>query len=162
MYSIFYIKYVTTYIRKEPIMNRMQKIAWWLVACISIAMIISLIAVAIAYSKVGMPKALIGFSFLGIAGIGGLAPLVFPKDKGKVTCDERDIQINRRAALAGFGASYLVTGLACMLPFTILGYQASISVCWLPNIFMAAGLTSFFVHSVAILVQYGFKEKNHE
>jgi hypothetical protein len=141
------------------IMNRVQKIAWWLVVCISTAVVISLAAVAILYVKLGMPKALAGFSFLAVAGFGGLAPLIFPKDKGKVTYDERDIIINRKAALAGFGASYLVTGLACMLPFTILGYQASISVCWLPNIFMAAGLTSFFVHSVAILVQYGWKEK---
>jgi hypothetical protein len=140
----------------------MQKIAWWMVVWISVATVISLIAVAIGYFKFGMPKALIGFSFLGIAGLGGLAPLIFRKDSGTVTCDERDILINRRAALAGFAASYLVTGLACMLPFSILGYQASISVCWLPNIFMAAGLTSFFVHSVAILIQYGWKENRNE
>jgi hypothetical protein len=143
-------------------MNRMQKTAWWIVIWISIATLVSLIAVAIGYFKFGMPKALIGFCFLGIAGFAGLAPLIFRKDKGKVTCDERDILINRRAALAAFGASYLITGLACMLPFFILGYNASISVCWLPNIFMAAGLTCFFVHSVAILVQYGWKEKSNE
>ena len=137
----------------------MQKMAWWIVAWISVAMVISLVAVAIGYIKFGMPKALIGFSFLGIAGMAGFAPLISGKDKGKVDCDERDILINRRAALAGFGASYLVIGLACMLPFTILGPKAVISVGWLPNIFMAAGLTSFFVHSVAILVQYGWKEE---
>jgi hypothetical protein len=136
-------------------MTRTQKMAWWIVAWISVAVITSLIAVAIGYAIFGMPKALIGFSFLGIAGMAGFAPLIFRKDKGKVTCDERDILINRRAALAAFGASYLITGLACMLPFFILGYNASISVCWLPNIFMAAGLTCFFVHSVAILIQYG-------
>jgi hypothetical protein len=42
-----------------------------------------------------------------------------------------------------------------MLPFFILGPAATISVEWLPNIFMAAGLTAFLVHSVAILAQYG-------
>jgi hypothetical protein len=149
------------YIRRT-LMNRMQKTAWWMVAWIFAALVVSLIAVAIGYIKVGMPKALLGFSFLGLSGFGGLGPLIFPKDKGKVTCDERDILINRRAALAGFASAYLVTGLACMLPFTILGYQASISICWLPNIFLAAGLTSFFVHSVTILVQYGWKEKSNE
>jgi hypothetical protein len=143
-------------------MNRMQKAAWWIVAWISVAMIISLIAVAIGYAIFGMPKALIGFSFLGISGFAGFAPLIFRKDKGKVTCDERDTLINRRAALAGFGTAWLITGLACMLPFFILGPQASISVCWLPNIYLAAGLTCFFAHSVAILVQYGWKEKTNE
>jgi len=111
-----------------------------------------------------MPKALAGLGFLGITGLGGLGPLIFGKDKGKVMCDERDRLINYRAALAGFGAAYIVTGLMCMLPFFILGYEATISITWLPMIFVAPGLTLFFVHSIAILVQYGrgVREKNHE
>ena len=161
MYVIHYIMYVEVYIRRNR-MNRMQKMAWWIVAWISVAMVISLIAVAIDYIKFGMPKALIGFSFLGIAGFAGFAPLIAGKDKGKVDCDERDILINRKAALAGFAASYLAIGLACMLPFSILGPKATISVCWLPNVFAVAGLTSFFVHSIAILVLYGRRSKNGE
>jgi hypothetical protein len=143
-------------------MNRIQKTAWYIVICISTAVVMSLIAVGVLYYMVGMPRALLGFCLLSFAGFLGFAPLIFRKDKGKVTCDERDTLINRRAALAGFGASYLVTGLACMLPFTILGPKAVISVGWLPNIFAAAGLTSFFVWSVAILVQYGWKENKNE
>ena len=81
----------------------------------------------------------------------------FQKDPGKVTCDERDHLINTRAAAAAFASAFLVTGLACMLPFFILGPEATVSVTWLPDIFMAAGLTTFFVHSVAILAQYGWK-----
>jgi hypothetical protein len=142
-------------------MNRAQKIAWLFVITISLAFVISFIAVAVLYIIVGMPKALAGFAFLGTAGFGGFGPLIFRKDKGKITCDERDILINRRAALASFAASYLVVGLACMLPFFILGPQATVAVWWLPNIFAAAGLTSFFVHSVVILVLYG-RSKNHE
>ncbi|MFA6424988.1 MAG: hypothetical protein WCW64_02255 [Phycisphaerae bacterium] len=141
-------------------MNRTQKIAWLFVITISLAVVSSLIAVAILYSKVGMPKALTGFALLGIVGFAGFGPVIFPKDKGKIICDERDTSINRKAAIAGFGASYLVVGLACMLPFSILGPHATVSVVWLPNIFMAAGLTSFFVHSVVILVLYGRGGKN--
>ncbi len=136
-------------------MNRAQKIAWLFVITISLAVVGSLAAFAILYIKVGMPKALASLALIGIAGFGGFGPIVFPKDKGKITCDERDTLINRRAAIAGFGASYLVAGLACMLPFFILGPQATVAVWWLPNIFGAAGLTLFFVHSVVILVQYG-------
>ncbi len=136
-------------------MNRAQKIAWSLVITISTGVILSGITTAILYVKVGMPKASAGLAFLGIAGLGGFSPLIFRKDKGKVTFDERDKSIKRRAALSGFAASYLFVGLACMLPFSVLGPMASISVGWLPNIFGGAALSFFFVWSVAILVQYG-------
>ena len=143
-------------------MNRAQKIAWSLVITILLAFIVSCIAVAILYVKVGMPKALAAFSFMGIAGLAGFSPLIFKKDKGKVTFDERDRLIKRNAALAGFGASYLVMGAACMIPFHVLGPKASISVAWLPYIFGGAGVSLFFVHSVAILIQYGWKGKDNE
>lgn len=136
-------------------MNRAQKIAWCFVIMISLAFIVSLIAIGLLCPKYGMPKALLGFGFMGIAGLAGIAPLFIRKDKGKVEFDERDKQINIRAAWAGFASSYLVFGLACMIPFSVLGPKATISVTWLPNIFMAGGMMMFFVHSVAILVQYG-------
>lgn len=133
-----------------------------MVISISTAVLASLVAFVVLY-MMGLSKiASVAFAFLGIAGIGGLGPLIFGKDKGKVTCDERDQLINTRAALAGFAGAYLVTGVVCMLPFSILGPQATIPVTWLPMIFMVVGLTSFFVHSVTILVQYGWRGKNHE
>jgi len=125
-------------------------------------MIAGCVAFGVLYFTVGMPKAAAGFGFVGIAGLGGLAPLLIKKDKGSVTFDERDRLIKRRAALAGFGTSYLFVGLACMLPFFILGPKASISVGWLPEIFGGAALILFFVHSVAILVQYGWGGKGEK
>lgn len=109
-----------------------------------------------------MPTALAGFAFMAVAAFGGLGPSIFKKDKGSVTFDERDKLIKRRAALACFGTSYLFVGLACMIPFFILGPKASISVIWLPNIWMGTFMIAFFVHSVAILIQYGREEKSHE
>ncbi len=143
-------------------MNRTQKIALSLVITISAGFILGCIAFAILYVKVGMPKALAGLGFMGIAGLGGFSPLIFRKDKGKVAVDERDKLIKRRSALAGFAASYLFVGLACMIPFSILGPKASISVTWLPNIFAGAALSAFFVTSVAILVQYSRANKGEK
>jgi predicted membrane channel-forming protein YqfA (hemolysin III family) len=143
-------------------MNRAQKIAWSLVIAISLGFVVSCIAVAILYAKVGMPKALLGFGSMGIAGLGAFSPLIFKKDKGKVTFDERDRLIKRNAALAGFGASYLFMGAACMIPFYVLGPNGVISVRWLPYIFVGAAISSFFVHSVTILAQYGRRNKNYE
>jgi len=145
-------------------MNRIQKMAWWMAIWMSAGGILATIATSVLLFIIGMPwsKAMAGLAFLSIAGIGGLAPLIFKKDKGKVTYDERDQLIKNMAAVAGFGASYLVTGLACMLPFFILGPKATISTMWLPVISIATGLTAFLVHSIAILVQYGRGPKGEE
>ena len=145
-------------------MNRIQKISWVFVIGISTAFIGSLAAVGIAYYYVGMPKALIGFSFMGLAGLAGFAPLFIRKDPGAVAADERDQLFQRRAAIAGFAAAYLVFGAACMIPFFVLGPKAMIRVTWLPMIFTGAGLCHSFMYSVAILSQYGWtnKETGHE
>lgn len=143
-------------------MNRAQKTAWLLVITISAGFVLSCIAVVILYIKSGMPTALAGFAFMAVAGLGGLGPSIFKKDKGNVTFDERDKLIKEKAKLAGFTASFLFAGLACMTPFFIFGPKASISVSWLPNIWAGTFLTAFFIHSIAVLVQYGREEKNHE
>jgi hypothetical protein len=140
-------------------MNRIQKIAWAIVLSTAVAFVVSLIAVGVAYRHVGLPKALIGFSFMGLAGLRGLAPMVIKKDKGSVMTDERDLLFQKRAAMAGFGTAYLIFGLASMIPFCVLGSGAMISVEWLPAIFMAAGICHFLAHSVAILSQYGWTGK---
>jgi len=134
--------------------------AWLFVITTVLAVVASAVAVIWLYGKFGMPKAVAGLAFMGIAGIGGLGPLIFKKESGKVTCDERDTLINRRAALAGFGTAYMLVGAVCMVPFFVLGPLGSISVTWLPMIFMGAGICTFFAHSVAILLQYGWRGKN--
>lgn len=143
-------------------MKRIQKIAWTFVIVISTAVILSTIAVIILYMRFGMPRAKAGLGFLGIVGFSGLAPLFFKKDPGAVEIDERDREISRRAALAGFAAAYLLVGLSCMVPFTIYGYDKMVSITWLPMIFAAAGLSHFFAYSVAILIQYGLGGKQNE
>lgn len=135
-------------------MNRAQKMAFFTVIVISIALATSGIAVTILYFLWGFPKASAGLAFMGITGLAGFAQMIFKKDKGKVEFDERDIIIGRRSALAGFTTAYLVFGLACMTPFFILGPHASIKVTWLPMIFMAAGISHFYVLSIATLIQY--------
>jgi len=141
---------------KEIDMNREQKMAFYMVVVFSIAIVTSLIAVAILlYLGFGLQNASAGLGFLGICGFAGFAPIVFKKDKGPVEYDERDDMINRKAAVAGFGASYLFAGLACMLPFFILGYKATISVSWLPMIFMGSGITMCLVRSIVVLALYG-------
>lgn len=143
-------------------MNREQKMALTMVITILSAFLLSCIAVAILYFKVGMPRALLGFLLMCLSGLAGFGFFIFKKDKGKVTFDERDRLIKERAKLGGFTAAYLFVGMACMIPFFVLGPDRAISVTWLPNIFIGAGISHFFVHSVVILEQYGWRNKGEK
>ncbi len=140
-------------------MNTMQKMACLILITISLGLILSCAAVTILYVNFGFPKAAAGIGFIGIAGLGGLGPWLFKDDKGKIAFDERDRVINRRSALAGFAAAYLFMGMACMIPFFVMSPRATLQVHWLPMIFMGAGLSHFFVFSLAILIQYGSAPK---
>ncbi len=143
-------------------MNRAQKMACLFIITTLVGVIISCVVSAVLYFKVGMPKALLGFSCVGIGGLGAIGTLIFKKDKGKVAFDERDRLIHQRASWAGFGTAYMVMGLWCMIPFFVLGPKADISVTWLPHIFIFGGICHYFAHSVAILAQYGREEESHE
>jgi hypothetical protein len=139
-------------------MNRIQKISWLMVITQGVAFLSAAIAVAIFYYNVGFPRAWSGLAFLGIAGLGGFGPIIFRKDPGAVTCDERDRAINSTAAKAGFGASYMVFYLLCMGTWGIYYYgggKETISVHVLPMICMMGGITCFFAHALTILILYG-------
>jgi hypothetical protein len=49
-----------------------------------------------------------------------------------------------------------------MIPFFVLGPNAKVSVAWLPVIFMGAGISHYFIYSVAILSQYGWRSKGDQ
>ena len=142
-------------------MNRTQKIAWLIVITMSAAFVISCIAVIVLAGKYGFPKAFyIGFSFMAIAAIGGLGPLIFRNDKGKVTYDERDRVIQLKAARAGFAISYLVFGLISMITWRVIGSGNSISVNVLPQIWGVSAMSMFLTQSITVLVLYGRRPKD--
>ncbi len=145
-------------------MNRAQKMARFTLIVTLIALILSLIAVAVLYLIVGLPlrRSLAGFAFIALCGFSGLTPILYKKERGKVTFDERDQAIQKNAAFAGFVGAFLFTCFACMIPFFVLGPKASISVTWLPQIWIGTFVTQFIFHSLAILAQYGWREKGSE
>ncbi len=143
-------------------MNREQKVALSVVVTTLAAVVASTIAIIILYQKVGMPEALKGLAFMGFSGFGCLSMFIFKKEKGKVAFDERDKLIQKRAGIAGFALAYLFVGLACMIPFFVLGPKANISVTWLPRIFIGTGITHFFFYSITILCEYGLGSKGEK
>ena len=142
-------------------MNRMQKISWMMVICIGIATVLSTIAVTVLYFRVGFPRAWSGLTFLGIAGFGGLSPLIFKKDPGPIQTDERDKLINLKAARAGFALSYLVFGLLSMGIWEYCRHHNTsvVSIEVLPFVWTLSALTAFFTHAVTILTLYGKDNK---
>ena len=143
-------------------MNREQKIALSVVVTTMAAVVASTVAIIILYQRVGMPKALKGLAFLGFSSIGCLSMFIFKKEKGKVTFDERDKLIQKRAGLAGFALAHIFLCLACMFPFIILGSKANISVTWLPQIFVGDCFTFLFFYSITILCEYGLRSKGEK
>ena len=147
-------------------MNKTQKIARFNLIVILIALTLSAIAVSALYFVVDLPirRAFGGFGFMGITGLMGLSPLLYKKERGKVSFDERDELINYRAVLAAYSVFWLVFTAACMIPWSIIGPSGSISVNVLPIMLLGIGITLALVHSLMILVQYGWgiKGKNHE
>ncbi len=144
-------------------MNRAQKIAWWIVITTLLALAASLTVFCVLYAKVGFPRALrLGFACMGIAGLGGLSTLIFRKDKGKVTFDERDRMFNIRASWVGFGVSYGIFGVLSMTIWAVVGAGNLVDVNVLPMVWCAAFISAFFTHSVVILIQYGCGGRKNE
>jgi len=143
-------------------MNREQKMAWMMVICSCTGVVLSVITVTILYFRVGFPRAWAGLAFMALAGFGGLAPLIFKKDPGPVQFDERDRLIQLYATRAGFLASYCVFGMLAMGIWIYHGPDKLINVNTLPQIWMGAFITAFFVQSLATLVLYGKDHKTPE
>ena len=143
-------------------MNRMQKMSWLTVICAGIGFLLSVVVVTIMAVKVGFPRAFAGFAFLSLAGFGGLGPLIFRKEPGAVQSDERDRVIQLHAAKAGFGASYIVFGCLAMGIWIYNGADKLINVNTLPQIWMLAFITAFFIQSLTTLILYGKDNKFSE
>lgn len=135
-------------------MNRWQKIAVFNILVIFFSLSLAVGAVtAIGITK-GFPKAYAGLGFLGLCGLLGLQPLLFRKDKAKVSFDERDLLIGKKAALIGFTASYLFFVFACMTCWWYARADGMINVRVLPLIVVGGYIASELFRSVSLLILY--------
>ncbi|MFA6176281.1 MAG: hypothetical protein WC765_06860 [Phycisphaerae bacterium] len=140
-------------------MNRMQKIAVFNLVVLGGSSLLTIIAVITLYCFFDWRIASAGLGFMGIMGFSGLSPFIFKKGTEKVTCDERDILINRTAALGGFVSAYVWFCLAGTL-FIFLFKSEVLRKLGLPMLICGGGLIVGIVHSIVILVQYGRGGRN--
>ena len=148
-------------------MNKAQVEAWiWFLLGVSSFLIPAGVAVFIAYDR-GMSFAPV-FMFAGITNWGGLFWL-FPficgkirKGKKKVSFDERDQLIHKKAVMAAYVVLWLYFVAACVIAWCIVGPHGSISVNVMP-LTLLGGLVIFtFVQGLATLIQYGRRDKDGE
>jgi len=145
-------------------MNRLQKMAWFNLIVISIALGLCVIAIGTLYYIFGLPmRGLIGgIGFLGITGLLGLSPVLFRKKQGEVNFDERDLLIYQKATVVAYSLFWVLFTAVCMIPWLILKTGASIPVVVLPAMLAGGFITVQLLQNLAILVQYGWKGKDNE
>jgi len=144
-------------------MNRAQKIACFNLFVAALSIGVSCGAVVILALIVGLPKAWLGMSFMGIMGLMALGPIIFQeeKDQDKVKFDERDLLIQKRASLTGYSASYAFFVAFSMVAWSVVGKGGLVPRNLLP-IMVCGGLFVLMVtQSISLMVQYsrGGKKK---
>lgn len=145
-------------------MNREQKMAWFTLIMLTLALASSLIAVSVLYFGFGHPmrRAVGGFGFIGIMGFSGLAQLLFKKDKGKVKLDERDLLIKNKAMLAAYWGFWPIFVIAAMVPFFIYGPDGMVSVLYLCWMVFGGMFIVMLVQSIVTLEEYGWGNKGEK
>jgi hypothetical protein len=127
-------------------MNRMQRIARFNLKVVGAGASLSLLVILISLITESSALTYLGFFILGIAAlIAGLSRLIVGKEPGRISFDERDAAIEKKAYLSGYCLLWCAFILTCMI--AIPGLGAAILVVTLVVIKT--------IESLAVLIQYG-------
>ena len=140
-------------------MNRQQKIAWFTLIVVSLALGLSVAAFAIFYLVLGLPvnRAASGFAFMGIMGFIGLTPFLFTKNQGKVQYDERDAAIQRKSVGFAYAIFWVLFVAAAMVPWFIIGPNGIITTNYLPWMVFGGMFVVMLLQSIVTLNEYGWR-----
>jgi hypothetical protein len=143
-------------------MSKAQKIAWFNLVVVLLALGLSVAAFGILYFGLGLSasRAVAGFAFMGIMGFAGLTPILFRKDKSNVQCDERDLMIHRKATIVAYVSFWVLFVAAAMVPWFIIGPKGMITVNYLPWMVFGGMCTVTLLQSIVILKEYGGRDKD--
>jgi hypothetical protein len=142
-------------------MNRAQRIAWFTLLVLTLALGLSVVAFCVEHFILGLPvrRAVSGFAFIGIMGFLGLIPILFKKDKAKVLCDERDLAIHRNATIGAYATFWVLFVAAAMIPWFIIGPDGMITVNYLPWMVFGGWFAVMLIQAIVTLAQYGWTGK---
>lgn len=145
-------------------MNKTQKSAWFCLATYLLALAIILYVSIKTLLLKSFPESLLErFWALVVYCIVVVTAIVFMRKKqslAEVDEDERDKVIKRTAVLVAFVSVWILLFAASLIPQFILGKEGAIPVWLLPIINLAVSLIVGLIYTIAILVQYGWGDKN--
>ncbi len=151
-------------------MNKTQKGAWFSLVNFILLIIFSIHSVKIIrgiFSPEGYPNApqiVLFWAFLIFGFMGLSAFLLYRKKQSptEVKSDERDNLIQKRAALVCFVSVWILLIISYVILWHIVGLDGSIPLYILPFIYLGVFFAAILVFNVAVLVQYGWRDKDGE
>jgi hypothetical protein len=147
-------------------MNKTQKSAWFTLGVAILLIVFGVIIYTGMFAPggrmagVGLVKVWSGFILVFLAG--GAALVHWKRRPSGVDFDERDNSVRKNAVLAAFVGLWILLFAASIIPSFVAGDAGSIQVCLLPIINIGVFVVVMLIYSVAILVQYGRREKGEK
>lgn len=136
-------------------MNRTQKIARFNLMVVAAGGGLCILMILVSLAAGSRVLTYVGFTILGLAAlVSGLSQLIIRKETGKVSFDERDAAMEKKAYLAGYATLMCAFIPTCMIAGPNLGVGGAI---------LAVTLVAVkTVESVVILVEHGRELKGGE
>lgn len=141
-------------------MNNAQKAARFTLIMLGLALGLSITTMLVLRFAVGMSwhASTAGFGFIGIMSFSRISPSFFKKDKQGL--DERDLLIKQKAMVAAYWSFWPLFVLAAMAPFFVYGPNGVVSVLYLCWMVFGGMYWVFLIYSIAILNEYGWRNKH--
>lgn len=144
-------------------MNKTQKVAWFQLIVIALAVVAS-----VGNSFFYMYKYEYSFSKAWWFGTGWPTIICvflvvfattfskFYRQKGEIPFDERDLLIQRQASRFGYAAAFIFFVASFIITSKVVGMDTLIPAYWLARFFLGGWLTMAVAHAITILVCYKF------
>lgn len=145
-------------------MNKWQKEARFTLIVMGLALALSLTAVGVLRFVFDFEwrSATAGFAFISLMALSRVDASMFRIKSKKPPLDERDLLIKRTAMIAAYWGFWPIFVLMAMTPLFVCGPNGKVPVmylCWMVFVGMFVVMT---LYSLAILNEYGWRDKGNE
>jgi hypothetical protein len=141
-------------------MNRLQKIALYQLIVIFTALGVAVIVWVAVCDKGWEQVCFFGLIPLILLVFVHFDRMFFPIKAGEIVYDERDETIKKKAVVTVYTIFWIIFTFGCVIPLFVLGPNATIPIYVLPWMLVCAAIVVRVVWSIAILIQYGWGDKN--
>ena len=147
-------------------MNKTQKNAWFSVAMFSLSIIVAGYNFYRVFIFKRLPDSFLSRTWPILAFLLIFVPaLILMRKKqspAEVDFDERDGLIRKRAVMASYTSVWILLTIAILILWCVVGFDGTIAAWIFPFIILEVFFIAMIIYSIAILIQYGREENNHE